>query len=229
LGQKRVDLIGPAVHRLLEDNRQTDAPLLLTACEHFLAAAQVDEAVDLWEGLARAGRIPFETPMAKGRQLLTNGTFTTPPSSQGFDWRLPEAEGISVSREGEARGLRITFSGSEPEDCEALVQLVPVRGKTKYELRFEYRTEGIASGAGLEWRLTRAGDGALIGEGPSLVSEAEAERQILFETPAECRLVRLTLRYHRAPGTTRIEGFLILQNVALAVPQVPGEGARVRK
>lgn len=230
LGQNRVDLIGPAVRRLLEDNRETDVPLLLTACERFLEATRVDEAVDLWERLAEAGRVPFGTPAGKGGQLLANGSFTAPPTSRGFDWRLFGAEGISVSREGELRGLRITFSGSEPEDCEPLVQLVPVRGNMECELRFEYRTQGIASGAGLGWRITDARGGALLREGPSLASEADAERQLLFETPAECRLVRLALKYHRAPGTTRMEGFLVLQNVALQqAAQAPAEGSRVRK
>ena len=230
LSRNRVDLAGPAVHRLLEENRETDVPLLLTACERFLDATRVDEAVDLWKRLAEAKRVPFEAPMAKGGQLLTNGSFTTPPTSRGFDWRLSGAEGIGVSREGESRGLRITFSGSEPEDCEALVQLVPVRGKMQYELQFEYRTQGIAAGAGLEWRITGVGDGAILTEGPSLASEVDAERRILFETPAECRLVRLALQCHRAPGTTRMEGFLVLQNVALqSAAQAPAEGGRVGK
>jgi tetratricopeptide (TPR) repeat protein len=229
LGQKQVDLIGPAVHRLLDDNREADIPVLFTACERLLDAAHVDDAVDLWKRLAEAGRVPSETPVAKGPQLLANGSFTTPPTSRGFDWRLSGAEGIGVSREGEARGLRITFSGSEPEDCEVLVQLVPVRGNMQYQLRFEYRTQEIASGAGLGWRITGMGNGALLAEGPSLASEADAERQILFETPPECRLVRLAMRYHRAPGTTRTEGFLVLKHVSLLpATQVPVEG-RVRK
>jgi hypothetical protein len=202
----------------------------LTACERFLEAARVDEALDVWSRLAEARRVPFETPSAKGGQLLSNGSFTTPPTSRGFDWRLSVAEGIGVSREGESRGLRIALSGSEPEDCEVLVQFVPVRGKMRYELKSEYRTEGIASGAGLGWRILGERDGALLAEGPSLASEAGAEQQLWFETPAECRLVRLALRYHRTPGTTRVEGYLVLQNVVLhPAPQAPLEGARIRK
>jgi hypothetical protein len=41
--------------------------------------------------------------------------------------------------------------------------------------------------------------------------------------------VRLALRYRRAPGTTRLEGFLVLGNVALKpAAQPPIEGSRVR-
>jgi hypothetical protein len=141
------------------------------------------------------------------------------------------ADGIGVSREEDARGLRITFSGNEQEDCEALVQLIPVQGAVEYELRFTYRTEGIAPDVGLGWRITDASNGAPLGEGGSiLASEADTERHILFDTPAECRLVRLALRYHRAPGTTRMEGFLVLRSVVMQPgDQAPAAGSRVRK
>jgi hypothetical protein len=230
LGQNRVDLIGPAVHQLLEENRLADVPLLLTACERLLEARRVDEAAVVWNRLAEAGRVPFRTPAGEGEQLVANGSFAAPPSSRGFDWRLPVVEGVSVSREEESRGLRVTFSGGEPEDCEALLQLVPLQGKMRYRLSFEYLTRGIASGVGLGWRITDASNGTMLSEGPSLASEPDADTQLSFETPAECRLVRLALRYHRTPGTTRMEGFLVLRNVALKpAAQSPIEGVRVRK
>jgi hypothetical protein len=84
-----------------------------------------------------------------------------------------------------------------------------------YKLSFEYRTRGIASGVGLGWRITDAGTGTILSQGPSLASEPDAEMRLSFETPAECRLVRLALRYHRIPGTTRMEGYLVVRNVAL--------------
>lgn len=236
LGQNRLDLIGPAVHRLLEQSRPADVPLLLTACERLLEAKRVPEAAEVWNRLADAGRVPFRTPAGEGEQLVANGSFAAPPDSRGFDWRLPVVEGISVSREEEPQGLRVTFSGREPEDCEALVQLVPVRSKVPYELSFLYRTQGISSGAGLAWRITNASGadttsgGALLKEASSPASEADAEGRFSFQTPAECRLVRLVLRYHRTPGTTRMEGFLVLRNVALKpVAQLPIDGSRVRK
>jgi tetratricopeptide (TPR) repeat protein len=230
LNQNRMDLIGPAVDRLLRENLQADIPVLLTACERLLEARRVDEAAVVWNQLAEAGRVPFRTPAGEGEQLVANGSFAAPPSSRGFDWRLPVVEGVSVSREEESRGLRVTFSGGEPEDCEALLQLVPLRGKMRYKLSFEYRTRGIASGVGLGWRMTDASNGTILSEGPSLASEPDADTQLSFETPAECRLVRLALRYHRTPVTTRMEGFLVLRNVALKpAAQSPIEGVRVRK
>jgi tetratricopeptide (TPR) repeat protein len=229
--QNRVDLIGPAVHRLLEQNRQEDVPLLLWACEGLMGAKRVDEGAEVWNGLADAGRVPFRTPAGEGEQLVANDSFRAMPASNGFDWRLPAVDGISASLEGESRGgLRVTFSGREPEDCEVLAQLVPLPRKQRYELKFDYRTRGIANGAGLEWRITDAMSGTVLGESSSLASETDAEGQLSFQTPAKCRLVRLALRYHRTSGTTRMEGYLVLRNVALKpVAQLPNDGARVRK
>jgi hypothetical protein len=231
LGQNRLDLIGPAVRLLLKENREADVPLLLTACDRLLEKTRVDEAAELWDRMAESGRVPFRMPGGKGGQVLANGSFTTTPTSRGFDWRLSGTDGIGVSREEDSRGLRITFLGSEPEDCEALVQLVPVRGAAKYELRYTDRTQGIAANVGLGWRITDASSGAPLGEGgPIVASEADAETHVLFETPAECRLLRLALKYQRAPGTTRVEGFLVLRSVVMEPgSQAPTEGSRVRK
>jgi hypothetical protein len=230
LDQNRVDLIAPAVHRLLEQNREADVPLLSAACERLLQAGRVPQAAEIWNRLADAGRVPFKTPAGEGAQLLANGGFAVPPASLGFDWRLPVVEGIGVSREESPLGLRITFSGRQPQDCEALAQLVPLRSQTPYQLSFVFRTHGVPGGAGLAWRIADAATGAVLREGPSLASEAEAPAHLSFETPVECRLVRLSLRYRRTPGTTRMEGFLVLRNVALEpLAQPPMDGTRVRK
>ena len=228
LGQKRVDLIGPAVHRLLKDNREADVPLLLAACERLLETMRVDDAIDLWRRMAEVARVPGRAGAGKGGQLLVNGDFATAPTSRGFDWRLSGADGITVSREEDSQGLRITFSGREPEDCEALVQWVAVQGNAPYELQLVYRTSWLAPGAGLAWRFTDT-NGAPLGEGPSLAAEAATEQRLRFDTPPKCRLVRVSLRYHRAPGTTRLEGFVVLQNVAMRpAAHAPTEGSRVR-
>ena len=168
--------------------------------------------------------VPRKTP----EQLLTNGEFGSPPSSRGFDWRVAPVEGVSVSQE--EHGLRVTFSGHEPEECEALAQLVPLKENTRYELKFGYRTSGLGTGQGLGWRVTDENSGSVLSEGSVLASEADQEGRLNFETPRECRLVRVALRYQRSPGTTRIEGFLTLRSVQLkAAVQSPIVGTLVRK
>ena len=158
-----------------------------------------------------------------------NSDFAAPPASRGFDWRLPAVEGISFSREDESRGLRVTFSGRQPEDCEALVQLVAVHGQVPYDLSFVYRTRGLTSAKGIAWRITRRRRRGTVGEGAVPASDADATGRLSFQTPAECRLVRLALTYRRTPGTTRLEGFLVLRKVTLKpAPQPPIDGSRVK-
>ena len=228
LGEKRVDLIGPATRRLLEENREADVPLLLAACDGLIEAQRRDEAVEIWNRLGRAGRIPFGELNAAGDTVLTNGAFAVSPTSRGFDWRLPGAEGISAAREESPVGLRLTFSGRQAENAEVLAQFAPVKESAEYRLKFDYRTSRIAPGTGLEWRITDL-NGASLGVGQSLSSEEDAEEQVAFQTPAGGRLVRVALVYQRSLGTTRIEGFLILRNVRLEPAQPPsGEGPRSR-
>jgi tetratricopeptide (TPR) repeat protein len=229
LGQNRIDWIGPAVHRLLQENREADVPLLLAACDRLLEARRTGEAAEIWNRLADAGRVRFRTPAGEGEQLIANGNFSETPGSRGFDWRLPVVDGVSVSQEEAPRALRVTFSGKQPEDCEVLAQLVPLDGTTQYQLTFKYRSVGIPHGVGVGWRITNASDGTVLTTGPSLASEANAEGHLPFAAPADCRLVRLALRYHRTQGTTRFEGFLVLWDLALKRgAQSPIEGARVK-
>jgi tetratricopeptide (TPR) repeat protein len=228
LGQNRVDLIAPAVRRLLQENRDVDAALLWQACERLLEARRVDEAMEIWNRQADAGRAPSRTSTGEGEQLTVNSEFAAPPTSRGFDWRLPVVEGISFSREDESHGLRVTFSGRQPEDCEALAQLVAVRGQVAYDLEFVYRTPGLANAKGIGWRMT-SGDGSVLGEVAVPASDTDATGRLSFRTPEACGLVRLALTYHRAPGTTRLEGFLVLRKVTLEpASQPPIDGSRVK-
>ena len=126
----------------------------------------------------------------------------------------------------------MTFSGRQPEECDGLVQMIPLKHDVLYELTFTYRTKGIASGAGLRWRVTGAQGRTIVAESTSLASEVDTEGQLRFNAPLN-GLARLALTYHRAPGTTRMEGFVTLRNVALRplrpTAQLLTEGGRVRR
>jgi tetratricopeptide (TPR) repeat protein len=220
-GLDRVDLLGPPTRRVLEENRESDTPLLLSVCDRLLERNRVDEALDIWNRLATARRIPFGARSPSKRSPLTNGSFTVAPTSQGFDWRLPEVDGVSAAREDSPGGLRLTFSGHQPERCEVLVQYVPVEEKRKYELRFLYRTSDIPPGTGLTWRVAAVNGAASLGEGKDLSAENETQEQLSFQTPAGCRLVRLSLAYQRSLGTTRIAGFIVLGSVDLVSADQP--------
>lgn len=215
VGQNRIDLVGPASRRVLEGNRESDTPLLLAVCDRLLDQSRVGEALGIWNKLAETHRIPFGARSSTTRSPLTNGAFTIAPTSQGFDWRLPEVDGVSAASEESPGGLRLTFSGRQPERCEVLVQYVPVQENRKYKLSFLYRTSGIAAGTGLAWHITDGNGARNLGEERDLSAETATQDQISLGTPAGCRLVRLSLVYQRSLGTTRIAGFIVLRSIRM--------------
>jgi tetratricopeptide (TPR) repeat protein len=213
VSQGRSGLIGPAARRVIESGRESDVPVLLAACDRLLAAKATAGALELWNALAEKRRISL-APLDPARGLsLTNGDFSAAPASLGFDWRLPDTKGITAAMEEKPAGLRVSFLGEQPENCEALTQLLPVLEKTDYEFSFTYRTSGISPGTGLWWRVTDGIGSGTLAELESLSSEEETQRSVRFRTPNGCSLIRLALAYRRVSGTTRIEGSIVLRNL----------------
>jgi hypothetical protein len=175
----------------------------------------VDEALAVWNGLAKLRKIPY-APLSPGSEkILTNDNFSLAPAVQGFAWRLPTVDGIGASREENPSGLRLTFSGEQPENCEPLLRVLPVLENTTYEFTATYRTARIPPDSGLGWRVTDMDGGNLMGPPESLASEDGAQAKVRFIAPPGCRLVRIALGYRRALGTTRIEGSIILREAGL--------------
>jgi hypothetical protein len=215
VGQNRTDLAGGASRSVIAENREADTPLLLAVCDRLLEQGSAGEAGEIWNRLAETGRIPGGARGSGTGSPITNGTFSTAPSSRGFDWRLPEVDGVDAASEEGPGGLRLTFSGRQPERCEVLAQFVPVEENRTYNLRYRYHTSGIAAGTGLAWRISGANGSGSFGEGRDLSAEEEREDVVSFVTPAGCRLVRVSLVYQRSLGTTRIAGYVVLRSVAM--------------
>jgi hypothetical protein len=215
LSQNHLDLIWPATHRLLDQGRAPDVPLLLAACDRLIDRKFADESLAIWNGLAKAGEIPYAPLAPDAEKILTNDSILPTPGVHGFAWRLPWVDGISASREENPSGLRLTFSGGQPENCEPLIRVLPVQENTAYEFTALYHTEGIRSATGLGWRVTDMAGGNIAGATEDLASEDGAQAKIRFTTRSGCRLVRIALAYRRALGTTRIEGAIILREAGL--------------
>ena len=224
LAGNRADLAGPAAARLIDQGRPEDVPLLLGVCDRLLDARDVDGALAIWNRMAAKKSISSLPLSPRAEQIFANDNFTAPPLSQGFDWRLPGINEISVSREEDPPGLRFAFNGRQPENCEPLYRLVPIEEKAGYEFGIWYRTEGVPPNTGLCWRVTDATSGALLAASGSLASERGARAAVSFRAPAGCRLARIALAYGRAPGTTRIEGSITLREAGLKRVQLPISG-----
>jgi tetratricopeptide (TPR) repeat protein len=212
----RKELIYPVALHLLPDHRPADVPILLSACDHLLRLDRVDDAVAVWNSLSAYNEIPHPPLHPDVDAAVVNDEFSTPPSSRGFDWILPDILGVAASKEEEAGGLRLTFSGSQPESCRVLSQLIPVKEDSRYAADYRYATSGITDPSGLAWsaEFPDLKDSAPISA--EIAAQAEqGTRSFSFDTPPGCHLVRLGVAYRRAVGTTRIEGRLVLRQVHL--------------
>jgi tetratricopeptide (TPR) repeat protein len=215
LARNQGELIPPVTQRLLTDNRESDVPILLAACDRLLELQNVGEAIVVWNGLSAARRIPYGrlSPDSAG---VTNSAFSSTPTSQGFDWRVPDIGGVNTVREDAAGGIRLIFSGRQPESCAPLSQFIPVRENTHYELEYLYNTSGIADGSGLSWNIEYMDVRQPANTTAEIASDEKGATRVMpFDTPPGCHSARLSLTYRRAPGTTRIEGNIVLRQVRL--------------
>lgn len=225
--QNRADQIATAAARLLAWNREADRPVLLAACDRLIADDRASQAIQIWNRLAELHRIPYGVLAPSSGRSLTDGDFTALPMSQGFDWRLPDVGGVATLLDERPTGLRISFSGRQPENCDVLTQILPVIDGANYELRYLYHTNGILPDTGLGWRIMDLYGSKLLVQGDSLASDSEREGRFSLRVPAGSSLVRLTLTYQRALGTTRIEGFIVLRKLRLTeTGNVPGDNAK---
>ena len=166
-----------------------DLPLLYAATDAVLDP-------DLWQALGN--------PRPDG---ITHPNFEEPrigPSlGHGFDWRIAEIAGVThLSLDG---AHRIRFGGQQPESCELLRQVVGgLRAGAAYTLRWEARTQGIASPTGLVWRIDKNTGEVAAGEDWSV-------GKMTFTPDSDH--ATLVLAYRRPEGQVRTEGYLDLRQV----------------
>jgi tetratricopeptide (TPR) repeat protein len=203
LDAQRLDAAANAAGRLAGRSGTGDAPLLLAACESLLQAGNAPAAASIWNTLSASKSIAAP---AVREDAVVNGGFATAPLGHGFDWRLNPVEGIDAHPDPPS-GLRISFSGKQPEWCEILSQFVRVTPGRQYVLRFASRTSDIPAASGIRWRV----------HAPQLAAESSvpAAGTLPFTVPAGVNLIRLALTYARAPGTMRIEGTIWIGSVSL--------------
>jgi hypothetical protein len=182
--QNRIESIIRTAARLLAWNREADTPVLLAACDRLIADDRTEPAVGIWNQLAQLHKIPYSPLAPRSGRSLTDGGFTVSPTSQGFDWRLPDVGGVATLLDERPDGLRISFSGRQPESCDVVTQILPVMDGADYELRFLYLTTGIAPETGLGWRIMDLHGSKTLAQGESLASESEREGRLPFGTPA---------------------------------------------
>ena len=202
--------------RIREKASRQDRDLLLWYVGVMFGQHRWPEALSAWNQMCTRQVVPYAPLDRTGGSTLTNGSFAVEPVNGGFDWRVEQAQGISVTHSDTPPSLRFAFDGQQPEGWTLVDQFVPVEPSRRYKLGFGFRTEGIADGTGLQWRVKDAANGADIPvERGSLSADEWAYGVRHFAVPSGVSMVRLSLVYERQPGTVRIEGSLWLKSVSL--------------
>jgi len=205
---------------LLEQLPETRTPRLLGLVDAMISARQVLAALDLWDGLCRLGKLPWTEKGRASIQWITNPEFTRFPSGRGFDWRLKDTPGV-YCRLSPGGGLRMEFTGRQPEQAVLLHQLVPApaRGRYRFRCRYDARSApdpGRSPVTGIRWRIWSVDrETRLLKEGGALRVDANGSAGLDIKTPAETRLLRIELIHHREPGTARFRGRITLRRVTL--------------
>jgi hypothetical protein len=191
LNQHKQAAIAGAALRLAKMRIPDDLPLLYAAADNILYAGQAGEAADLWQAL---GNLRPEG--------ITHPNFEEPRTGHGFDWTFAETPGVTHQS---LEGHRIRFSGRQPESCELLRQVLGgLRAGATYTLRWEARTQGMASPTGLEWRIASRTVTIAAGEdwtAGTLAFMPDSDHTVLV------------LTYRRPEGQVRTEGQIDLRRV----------------
>jgi hypothetical protein len=171
-----------------------DLPQLYAATDALLDAGHAGEAADLWQALGN--------PRPSG---ITHSNFEPTGSGHGFDWRIAETPGVSHLALDSPPAHRIRFSGQQPESCELLQQVLGgLRPGASYTLRWESRTQGIASPTGIEWSIQGSA-------GSVAATEDWSKGEMTFRPSTDHATLELV--YRRPAGQVRTEGYVELRGV----------------
>jgi tetratricopeptide (TPR) repeat protein len=223
-----VEVTEQAASRYLESRRRWKR--LAGRPEEALETMEIALDALLREGLGAAavrlagqlGREPWApyAPAEGDGQALVNASFRPPWTGRGFSWRHGEAEGLEVRPGSAEEGVRIEFSGNQPESLEVLAQMVHCRRGGEWEISLEYQSDNLTPAhSGVRWRLEPVG-----GSLPAVrLEEGEPEWNAAdwtpwrerWQIPAEGGVFRLVLAAQRPVGQRRVEGELSFRRIGL--------------
>jgi hypothetical protein len=120
---------------------------------------------------------------------------------------------VTIDQMPDRKELRMTLSGSQPEQCSLLQQYVPLQGDRAYRLEWQAEANGIEPPSGLSWRLSPVPSNSQINlASGDLLGPSHGWT---FTCPKGTDLLRLTLDYSRPFGNTLASGTVDLRSVSL--------------
>jgi len=189
---------------------------LLNFCERLINLPRPRRALEIWNAMVRQSMIPGEQLDPEHGRSMTNAGLKRPFERVGFDWRLPQAEGVAQNHFLESGEVRFEFSGDQPEGVVPLYQSVPVAPGGAYRLTFRYRTAEMAHANGLSWQVWDYAGQRLIPVQCKLTPHQDwIPGEASFVIPRNVSLARLGLACQRASGSTRVAGTVAFTGFSL--------------
>lgn len=186
-----------------------DRPPVLWLCDGLLQSNNMASAITLWRRL----QIADLAPKPDATNLLVNPGFSTAPSGQCFDWRVPPQ--IDVAANFDPAGIaHFALAGRQQMDIVLIEQIIPVDAGALYDFSWSARLDAVGARAGLAWEVADS-TGNVIAHSPALDSPEWQSASLRFTAPPRSLSCTLRLRYRRPEGFTRIEGDLSLKDLKL--------------
>lgn len=209
----------PLLTELAASAREHETSHFLRLADRLLALWRFPAALAVWNSLCRQELVRYSALAPESGSVLTNGSFAEPTIAHGFDWRITSAPGVFVAQMPAPAGWSISLSGDQPEQCEILSQYLPLEAGRDYRLKYRYRSTPAPMAfdnpdTGIRWRVYGAG-GSVVAQSDPLARDGGGEESFDFTMPAPGSGARLVLAYNRASGSTRTEGAVTLECVAV--------------
>jgi hypothetical protein len=240
LGENRMNAIEPAALKasafrppltIEESGKASRWTALLGATEdRLISLNRLDAAVRVLDRMHKAGWIEMSPPTASAP--LANASFRTPISGHGFDWLLNPTPGVTAEQMSELQKLRFTLSGSQPEHCRILQQILMLRPGHEYQLSWQADSSDFQSAVGLQWKLLPLAD-AVSGQAVQPLMSTDlfsgrGEEKWAFTAPSSSRAFLLTLELNRPLGQVRAEGAFAISDLSLMLSREAASISSVR-
>jgi tetratricopeptide (TPR) repeat protein len=167
-------------------------------------------ALAIWNTLCDRHALPFRPLRPAEGDIVTNGDFSVPPTQQGYDWRLINIEGVSISVDANLHEFRIEMSGKEPEDFLVAEEPIPLSPRVSYAIDWDYQSQDAQSISGLHWQIDR--NGPPLARADFTASPERKTARLQFSSDA-ASTAHLSLHYTRPVGSTLAEGTAIIRKV----------------
>ena len=183
--------------------------------ERFGRTGQWGEAYARWAGELDAGALARLTS-------VYNGGFESPPTHQGFDWRIDDAPGVVIAREsmsgtGGSHAVQLVFLGRRVETIPLHQWILLSPGA--YRLQFRAKAQDLRADRGVQWLLRcQETRGAELAASEALQGSFDwTDHAVDFSVPeSACVAQELSLRNAGAEGPGKIlQGNLWFDDLAI--------------